>query len=143
MEKQKSKEAEKQGKENKQTSKKQKFRTAKKQRAEKQGKKTEKHGHRNPTKKCPKRKATNAQEGNTYCFFKSSLMKFGRDLGTSLGIRVLAIVVVAAFLVVDLSLLHLTHDNSAHDAKRRTTKGNYINITHKTIYFSTYPGRQC
>ena len=76
-------------------------------------------------------------------FFKSSLMKFGRDLGTSLGIRVLAIVVVAAFLVVDLSLLHLTHDNSAHDAKRRTTKGNYINITHKTIYFSTYPGRQC
>ena len=70
-------------------------------------------------------------------------MKFGRDLGTSLGIRVLAIVVVAAFLVVDLSLLHLTQDNSAHDAKRRTTKGNYINITHKTIYFSTYPGRQC
>jgi Flp pilus assembly protein TadB len=61
----------------------------------------------------------NAQNGkqlmlkreNTYCFFfKSSLMKFGRDLGTSLGIRVLAIVVVAAFLVVDLALLHLTHE---------------------------------
>ena len=71
VEKQKSKEAEKQGKENKQTSKKQKFRTAKKQRAEKQGKKTEKHGHRNPTKKCPKRKATNAQEGKhiLFCLF--------------------------------------------------------------------------
>ena len=38
-----------------------------------------------------------------------SCMKFGRDLETSLGIRVLALVVVAAFLV-DLALLHLTHE---------------------------------
>ena len=37
-------------------------------------------------------------------------MKFGRDLETSLGIQVLALVVVAAFLVVDLALLHLTHE---------------------------------
>ena len=37
-------------------------------------------------------------------------MKFGRDLETSLGIRVLALVVVAAFLVVDLALLHLAHE---------------------------------
>ena len=39
-----------------------------------------------------------------------SCMKFGRDLETSLGIRVLALVVVAAFLLVDLALLHLTHE---------------------------------
>jgi hypothetical protein len=69
MEKQKSKEAEQQGKENKQTNKKQKFRTAKKQRAEKQEKKQKNMDTEIPPKNAQNGKQLMLKRKNTYCFF--------------------------------------------------------------------------
>ena len=71
-------------------------------------------------------------------------MKFGRDLETSLGIRVLALVVVAGFSCRrpcppppdTWTTQHMMQKGEQHKAT--------ILILHiKLLYSSTYPGRQC